>query len=95
MSAVHTQFESDDVTEALPWAVEDYLHDISYKTNKSYVPSEFALEFINFIKLVNGEDGEENKSPVIHYQMLDQIVSGHTNICNMCARGTAKTTFLG
>jgi len=95
MSAVHTEFESHTVKESPPWAVEDYLVDISYKVDKNYVPSAFSLEFINFIKLVNGQDGEENKSPVIHYQMLDQIVSGHTNICNMCARGTAKTTLLG
>jgi phage terminase large subunit-like protein len=58
------------------------------------VPSEFALEFVNFIKLVNGEEGEENSTPVIHYRMLDAIVSGETRIANMCARGTAKTTLL-
>ena len=76
-------------------AVEDYLLDIVYKLDTEYVPSDFALEYINFIKLVNGPAGEENKTPVIHYQMLDQVVSGHPNICNMCARGTAKTTLLG
>jgi hypothetical protein len=80
---------------AISKAVEDYLVDISYSTDSNYTPSEFALEYINFIKLVNGEQGEENKTPVIHYQMLDQVVSGHYNICNMCARGTAKTTLLG
>jgi hypothetical protein len=76
-------------------AVEDYLIGITYITDHEYVPSDFALEFVNFIKLVNGATGEENKTPVIHYKMLDQIVSGHSNICNMCARGTAKTTLLG
>jgi len=75
--------------------VEEYLNEISYVTDTAYVPSEFALEFINFIKLVNGEDGEENSSPVIHYRMLDQVVNGGANVCNMCARGTAKTTLLG
>ena len=86
-----------DLTEELPPTVrvEDYLNDINYESDPHYVPSEFALEFIAFIKLVNGEEGEENKSPVIHFQMLDQVVSGGSNVANMCARGTAKTTLLG
>ena len=75
--------------------VEEYLNDISYKVDPEYVPSDFALEFINFIKLVNGEEGEENESPVIHMHMLDQVAYGGPNIVNMCARGTAKTTLLG
>jgi predicted phage terminase large subunit-like protein len=76
-------------------AVEEYLNNIAYIDDPSYVPSEFALEFINFIKLVNGAEGEENKSPVMHLRMLDQIAYGGSHICNMCARGTAKTTVLG
>jgi hypothetical protein len=51
-------------------AVEDYLNNIAYVDDPSYVPSEFALEFINFIKLVNGAEGEENKSPVLHLTFL-------------------------
>jgi len=74
--------------------VEQYLNKTSYVLDTEYVPSEFALEFINFIKLVNGEEGEEHASPVIHYRMLDQLVYGGSNVCNMCARGTAKTTLL-
>ena len=31
--------------------VEDYLNGISYALDPNYVPSDFALEFINFIKL--------------------------------------------
>jgi len=50
--------------------VEEWLNDIDYSLDASYVPSEFALEFVSFIKLVNGERGEENKTPVIHYKML-------------------------
>jgi len=75
-------------------AVEDYLVDISYKVDPNYIPSDFALEFINFIKLVNGAEGEEHNTPVMHYHMLDQVINGGPNICNMCARGTAKTTLL-
>lgn len=84
---------AEDVTVSKK--VEEYLNGIVYKVDPNYVPSPFALEFVNFIKLVNGEQGEENTSPVIHYHMLDQLIAGGSNICNMCARGTAKTTLLG
>jgi len=76
-------------------AVEDYLNRVSYAVDPNYVPSDFALEFINFIKLVNGVKGEEHASPVVHFQMLDQIVGPMANIANMCARGTAKTSVMG
>jgi predicted phage terminase large subunit-like protein len=76
-------------------SVEDYLNNISYEVDPDYVPSDFALEFINFIKLVNGAKGEENTTPVVHYQMLDKISEHESNVCNMCARGIAKTTLLG
>jgi predicted phage terminase large subunit-like protein len=75
--------------------VEDYLRDINYSVEDNYVPSSFALEFVNFIKLVNGAKGEENKSPVVHYKMLDALVSSEKHICNMCSRGLAKTALLG
>jgi len=75
--------------------VDEWLNDISYAPDPNYVPSEFALEFVSFIKLVNGERGEENKTPVIHYQMLDNIWGKKENIANMCSRGLAKTTIFG
>ena len=59
------------------------------------MPSTFALEFVNFIKLVNGVEGEENKTPVLHYKMLDQIATGDADILNMLFRGSAKTTLMG
>ena len=72
--------------------VEDYLNKVDYRVDPSYVPSNFALEFVNFIKLVNGS-GTENKTPVVHYRMLDTFVSqdGRDTI-NMCHRGVAKST---
>lgn len=39
--------------------VEQWLNEVLYSNDVNYVPSKFAMEFINFIKLVNGEDGEE------------------------------------
>ena len=72
--------------------VDEWLNDINYNDDPDYVPSEFALEFISFIKLVNGEKGEEHPSPVIHYRMMDNITGKKENIANMCSRGLAKTT---
>ena len=86
----------DHVAEALaPWKVEDYLNQISYVPDPSYVPSEFALEFVTFIKLVNGSQGEEHKTPLVHYRMLDTISDGGKRVVNLCHRGIAKTTVMG
>ena len=74
--------------------VDEWLNDIKYDGDEGYVPSEFALEFVSFIKLVNGERGEENKTPVIHYRMLDNIAGQKQNTANMCSRGLAKTTIM-
>lgn len=75
--------------------IDSYLEDISYSPDNSYVPSKFALEFVNFIKLVNGGKGEENLTPVLHYKMLDQVRGKRQNIANMLFRGSAKTSLLG
>lgn len=84
------------VAEALaPWKVEDYLNATRYDDDVNYVPSEFALEFVTFIKLVNGQQGEEHQTPVVHYRMLDTITQGGTQIINLCHRGIAKTTVMG
>lgn len=90
------QVDPDLELEQAPIAksVEQYLNETTYINDPTYVPTDFALKFINFIKLVNGGKGEEHKSPVMHYHMLDQIEIGGQNIANMCARGTAKTTVL-
>ena len=76
-------------------SVEDYINSVNYSQDEFYIPSTFALEFINFIKLVNGGEGEENKTPVLHYRMLDQIGLGKPRLANMVHRGAAKTTLMG
>ncbi len=75
--------------------VDEWLDQVKYDEDPSYVPSQFAVEFVNFIKLVNGSEGEENKTPVLHYKMLDQIAGENMNIVNMLYRGSAKTTLMG
>lgn len=74
--------------------VEQWLNEADYSHDPRYIPSDFALEFINIIKLVNGSSGEEDKTPVIHYKMLDNVIEA-TYIANLCARGLAKTTIFG
>lgn len=75
--------------------LDDWLDQVSYsKLNSSeYVPTEFALIFMNFIKLVNGAEGESHKTPPVHLAMLDKIVTSPVDrIANLCFRGAAKTT---
>lgn len=81
--------------DGTPWKVEDYLNHTNYALDLTYVPSLFALEFVNFIKLVNGVDGEENKTPLVHYKMLDTITRQGARVINLCHRGIAKTTVMG
>jgi predicted phage terminase large subunit-like protein len=87
---------TDHVVQALaPWKVEEYLNATSYIDDPKYVPSDFALEFVTFIKLVNGKQGEEHLTPLVHYRMLDTITEGGTRVVNLCHRGIAKTTVMG
>ena len=67
--------------------------DYSYLNSAGYRPSEFALIFAAFIKLVNGEQGESHKTPPVHLAMLDKVVNSASDyIANLCFRGAAKTT---
>lgn len=75
--------------------VEEWLDSVDYSVDPDYVPSEFALEFVTFIKLVNGAQGESHKTPVLHYKMLDQAAGPTPRVANMVHRGAAKTTVLG
>jgi len=67
--------------------------DYSYLMGPDYKPSVFAYKLVNFIKLVNGEEGEENESPIIHYDMFDQVPKFNQNLF-VSFRGSAKTTAL-
>lgn len=76
--------------------VDEWLDRANYAelNSGSYVPSAFALKFMNFIKLVNGGVGESHKTPVVHLKMLDKIGGKKERIANLCARGLAKTTLM-
>ena len=78
--------------------VDDWLDrvDYSFLNDGAYVPSQFALNYVNFIKLVNGQQGESHPSPVVHMRMLDQLADPDaTQLANLCSRGLAKTTLFG
>lgn len=85
--------KTEDLQETImKKTVVDWLNEISYKDDAKYIPNLFAIKFVNFIKLVNGEDGEENETPILHYRMLDAIDSPHQYLANLLFRGAAKTT---
>lgn len=66
--------------------------DYEYLNSTKYHPTDFSLQFMNFIKLVNGEEGESNKTPPVHLKMMDKLTSGSKRIVNLCYRGSGKTT---
>lgn len=82
------------VIEPVKKTVVEWLNDVNYSTDVGYVPSDFSLEFVNFIKLVTGDKPEEHVTPVVHYRMLDQVPGSNQNILNMCSRGLSKTTVM-
>jgi predicted phage terminase large subunit-like protein len=77
--------------------LDEWLDSVSYAELNSgaYRPTEFALTFMNFIKLVNGSVGESHKTPPVHLKMLDKLVEPSQYVANLCFRGAAKTTLFG
>lgn len=75
--------------------VVEHLNAVSYQVDPDYIPSDFALKFITFIKLVNGIEGEENLTPILHFKMLDTLAYEPKDTANMVHRGAAKTTVFG
>ena len=75
--------------------LDEWLDQVNYAeiNSTSYRPTEFSLNFMNFIKLVNGSEGESHLTPPVHLKMLDKVASSVSNyIANLCFRGAAKTT---
>lgn len=78
-------------------SLDDWLDGVNYHdlNEGNYVPTEFALTFMNWIKLVNGGIGETHKTPPVHLKMLDKVTEPSSYIANLCFRGAAKTTLFG
>lgn len=70
--------------------VVDYLRAVKYGDIDNYIPLPFAVQLINFIKLVEGGK-PEHKSPPVHLKFADTINEDGYAV-NMCHRGFAKTT---
>lgn len=77
-------------------SVDDWLNEVDYRhlNYGHYKPSTFAINMMNFIKLVNGNQGESNLTPVVHLKMLDKIAGPGGRIANLCHRGLGKTTLM-
>jgi predicted phage terminase large subunit-like protein len=77
--------------------LDEWLDEVNYSelNSSDYKPTDFALTFMNFIKLVNGAEGESHKTPPVHLKMLDKVISHKGYIANLCFRGAAKTTLFG
>ena len=75
-------------------SVDKWLDQVDYSPEfeAGYVPSPFALAYVNFVKMVNGTQGEQHPSPVVHLRMLDKLAGPKKRLANLCSRGLAKTT---
>ncbi len=75
-------------------SVDAWLDKVNYSAafEAEYVPSPFSLAYVNFVKMVNGEQGEQHPTPVVHLRMLDKLAGPKKRLANLCSRGLAKTT---
>ena len=82
-------FERKKIKQSL----DAWLNDVDYSelNSPSYKPTMFSLLFMNFVKMVNGKQGESHKTPPVHLKMLDKMVGGSKYIANLCFRGAGKT----
>lgn len=75
--------------------LDQWLDEVNYKllNSENYKPTEFALKFMNTVKLINGKRGESHVTPPVHLAMLDKLETRLSNrVINCCSRGLAKTT---
>lgn len=71
--------------------VDEYLNQVDFEELNNYIPSEFSIMFINFLKVVSvGMDMDS--SPPVHYKMIDGLCDRKQYLANLCSRGLSKTT---
>lgn len=73
--------------------VDEWLNLVDYDF-AGYIPSEYALAFVNFIKEVNGGQ-EENETPLFHLVMMDRVFNEDRRCAVMVFRGAGKSTIFG
>ena len=61
------------------YSVDDLLDAVDYDF-PNYVPSVEAFDFINFIRLVLGEE-PENSNSLAHYFLIDVIFKNVVRVC--------------
>lgn len=88
--------EAGDSNAEKKMLLDDYLNEVDYAflTGTEYRPTMFAIMFMQFIKLTNGEQGESNKTPPVHLRMLDLLSTSSEYVLNLCHRGLGKTTLM-
>lgn len=95
----------DDVEEALEEiellassfkgkTVDEWLNEVDYSGETGYVPSLFALEFVAFMKAVDGKETERNTTPEVHLKVLDSFTTSKDRVANLMHRGIGKTTLI-
>ena len=56
----------------------------------SYVPKEESLKFFSWNNMMFG--AEDNQTPLMHYALIDEMLTRHNRFCGEMFRGSAKTT---
>lgn len=74
--------------------VEDWLKEVDYSEKYSYVPSEFAMKFVDMIQLIHGTEGTQNVTPEVHLRVLDNFITDKNFVVNMMHRGFGKSTLI-
>lgn len=81
------------MAEIIKRTVDEWLNLVDYDF-AGYIPSEYALAFVNFIKEVNGGQ-EENETPLFHLVMMDRVFNEDRRCAVMVFRGAGKSTIFG
>jgi len=74
--------------------VDEFLNSVDYSEDPDYVPSAFAVKFVDFIQMVTDGKGESSPTPTFHMKMLDKVATKAPRIASLAARGTSKTSLL-
>ena len=102
---VRNQFPNEDIDELLEEievlakqfngkTVDEWLNEVDYSGEGGYVPTLFALKFVNFMKMVDGNETDRNTTPEVHLKVLDSFVLDKDRVANMMHRGVGKALAL-
>lgn len=72
----------------------DLLKEVNYAEMQNYRPSDFALAFVVFQKMVNQYNPESHDTPILHLKVLDSIQGRKQHVLILCFRGFSKSTLM-